>query len=224
MVFLAIAVAAMLVTAVWFATGSIRVASITCLIVGALMTAQFAIASTGILREWERRPPPLLLLIVATLAVTLLFAFSRLGGAVAARLSFAALIGSQIFRLPLELTMRRAASEGVMPVQMSYSGFNFDILTGISAAVVCYLLATGKASRRAAAIWNIFGFCLLTNIVAIAVASLPLFKAFGEDRLNVWVTYPPFVWLPGVLVPFALLGHALIWRKLRFTKKTSSTP
>ncbi len=27
--------------------------------------------------------------------------------------------------------MNRAAEEGVMPVQMSYSGFNFDILTGL---------------------------------------------------------------------------------------------
>jgi hypothetical protein len=50
------------------------------------------------------------------------------------------------------------------------------------------------------AVWNFFGFALLVNIVAIAVVSTPLFRWFGDERVNVFVTYPPFVWLPGVLV------------------------
>jgi len=142
---------------------------------------------------------------------------------VAGRTSWTLLIGSQFFRLPLELTMHRAAVEGVMPIQMSYSGYNFDIVTGIGALLVSFLFATGKGSRLAVVVWNAIGFCLLVNVVAIAVASLPIFRAFGEDRLNVWVAYPPFVWLPGILVPFALLGHVLVWRKLRLTKKTFAT-
>lgn len=180
-----------------------------------MMAAQTAIASTGVLREWDRRPPPLLMLIAATVVVTIGFAFSSLGTAIASRISWALLVGSQAFRLPLELTMHRAAAEGIMPVQMSYSGYNFDIVTGIGALIVSCLFAMKRGTRRAVIVWNIAGCCLLANIVAIAVASLPLFRAFGEDRLNVWVTYPPFVWLPGVLVPFALLGHVLVWRKLR---------
>jgi hypothetical protein len=32
--------------------------------------------------------------------------------------------------------------------------------------------------------------------------------------LNVFVTYPPFVWLPGILVTAALIGHILVWRWL----------
>ena len=102
-----------------------------------------------------------------------------------------------------------------MPVQMSYSGYNFDIVTGASALVLSVLLARGKAGTTAVRIWNAVGFLLLVNIVTIAVASLPMFHAFGEDHVNDWVTYTPFVWLPGVLVPAALLGHLLIWRKLR---------
>jgi hypothetical protein len=62
--------------------------------------------------------------------------------------------------------------------------------------------------------WNLLGTLLLVNIVSIAVASLPTFAAFGPDRLNTWVADPPYVWLPGVLVPAALFGHILTWRKL----------
>lgn len=130
------------------------------------------------------------------------------------RTSLAALVGAQAFRLPLELVMHRASTEGVMQPQMSYSGYNFDILTGASAAVLAVLVAMGRASRSRVRLWNAIGFVLLVNIVGIAILSFPLFAFFGPDKLNVWVTYPPFVWLAGVLVPAALLGHILIWRKL----------
>jgi hypothetical protein len=42
-----------------------------------------------------------------------------------------------------------------------------------------------------------------------------VFRWFGDDRLNVFVTYPPFVWLPAILVPAALMGHILVWRRMR---------
>jgi len=48
----------------------------------------------------------------------------------------AVLVIVQSFRLPLELAMHRAFVEGLMPVQMSYSGLNFDIVTGTTALVL----------------------------------------------------------------------------------------
>ena len=65
------------------------------------------------------------------------------------------------------------------------------------------------------AVWNVIGTVLLANILAIAIASMPMFHLFGVDRLNVWVAELPFVWLPSVLVLTALAGHLLIFRKLR---------
>jgi hypothetical protein len=53
---------------------------------------------------------------------------------------------------------------------------------------------------------------LLANIVTIAVASTPVFAAFGPDRLNTFVFHPPFVWLPAVMVLAALTGHLIVWR------------
>jgi hypothetical protein len=124
------------------------------------------------------------------------------------------LVGFQVFRLPLELLMHRAYVEGVMPVQMSYSGQNYDILTGISAAFLGVWLARAQVPRWVVGLWNVLGFALLVNIVAIAVVSTPLFRWFGDEHVNTFVTYPPFVWLPTVLVVAALMGHILVWRKL----------
>ena len=65
------------------------------------------------------------------------------------------------------------------------------------------------------AAWNILGVVLLVNVVAVAILATPRVRYFGDDRLNVWVTYVPYVWLPAVMVLAALAGHLLIFRALR---------
>jgi hypothetical protein len=62
----------------------------------------------------------------------------------------------------------------------------------------------------------VFGLALLINVMTIAILSTPLFRWYGSDpsRLNTFVTYPPYVWLPAILVTAALAGHLLVWRKL----------
>ena len=58
---------------------------------------------------------------------------------------------------------------------------------------------------------------LLAVIIAIAIASTPVVSAFGTtpDRLNTWIGWFPFIWLPCVLVPAALLGQIVLVRRLR---------
>jgi hypothetical protein len=183
-------------------------------IVSVLMAAQFGLAEIGLLRQWARVPPPFLLMMTATMAVTIFAAASSLGRRVAATTPVAARVGSQAFRLPLELVMHHAATIGLMPVQMSYSGRNLDIVTGALAIPVALLAAAGHAPRALIRAWNLLGLALLLNIVIIAIASLPAFAAFGSDRLNTWVADVPYVWLPGVLVPAALIVHIVTFRKI----------
>ena len=140
--------------------------------------------------------------------------WSRFGTRLIEGLPLAALVGLQSFRFPLELLMHRAYVEGVMPVQMSYSGRNFDILAGLTAIPVAWALHRGIGGRRLALTWNILGAVLLVNIIAVAAAATPLIAAFGPDNLNTFVAYPPFVWLPAVLVLTAVTGHLLITRAL----------
>ena len=132
------------------------------------------------------------------------------------------LVGFHAFRLPLELVMHKAALDGTMPEQMSYSGLNFDIVTGVLALILAgYSWVTRRELPRFAVItFNLIGSVLLIAIVVIAVASLPMFHVFGTapERLNTWVAFFPYVWLPAGLVASATLGHILLWRRL-FTKQ-----
>jgi hypothetical protein len=103
-----------------------------------------------------------------------------------------------------------------MPVQMSYSGLNFDIVTGITALIVGALLATGRTGVRTARAWNVMGTLLLVNIILIAGLSTPTpWRVFREGPANVWIATEPYVWLPTVMVAFAILGHIVIYRRLR---------
>src|SRR5262249_13688957 len=169
---------------------------------------------SGVLRRFDATPPPFVLLALAVAGLGVGGPCSRVGALLVRGVPLWVLVGFQVFRFPLELVMHRAYVEGVMPVQMSYSGQNYDIVTGITAGVLALSLARWRVPRWVVVVWNLVGFALLVNIVAIAIVSTPMFRWFGDDRLNVFVTSPPFVWLPAVLVTAALMGHILVWRWL----------
>lgn len=187
--------------------------------VAALLGGWAALAQGGVLENFEPRPPPMMVAMALTTLTTIGLAFSPVGLRLASGWPLAALVGAQAFRFPLELLLHRAHVDGLMPVQMSFEGWNFDILTGISGLALGLLIAMGRVGSRGAAIFNVVGFALLMNIVVIAIASTPLFLAFGEDAVNTWVFQLPYAWLPAVFVQFALLGHLLLWRRLALDRR-----
>ena len=211
---LALSVVALIGVGVFFVTGT-RDARRYALGSAAWLTFAAVLGLSGFLTQFEAMPPHLLLLMVPTIGLPLMLARSSIGTALA-KAPLELLIGFQAFRFPLELVMHQAALEGTMPTQMSYTGSNFDIASGVSAILVALLAAKQRAPRWLLFAWNALGTLLLLNILGIAVLSLPTFAVFGRgpERLNTWVAYFPFVWLPAGLVSAAVLGHVLLWRRL----------
>jgi hypothetical protein len=153
--------------------------------------------------------------IVASVAISIGLALSPIGKRIAIGLPIAALVGYQSFRIIVELLMHRAYVEGLMPVQMSYSGRNFDIVTGITALALGVWLAMGTRSRGLVLAWNTLGVVLLANILIVALLSAPTpFRVFMNEPANVWITHAPWVWLPAVMVFAAAFGHVAVYRRL----------
>jgi hypothetical protein len=175
-------------------------------------------ASRGTLRLWtEFTPPPFMYLVAGILILAVALSSGSYGRRLALGLPLWILVGIQGFRLPLEIAMHTMYERGVMPLQMSYSGRNFDIVTGATALVVAALVWHGRAGRGVVLAWNILGLALLVNIMTIAILSTPRFMYWGPENTNFFVAYPPFVWLPAVMVLAALAGHLLVFRAL-FTR------
>jgi hypothetical protein len=181
----------------------------------AAWVAAFGLAAgSGLLSQTDLRPPPMALMIVAIISGALLFGLSRSGERVARAVPLWALVGVHAFRLPLELVMHEASSAGVMPTQLTFGegGFNYDIVTGATAILVAGLVVAGRAPRALLIGWNVMGLGFLVVIAGVAIAAAPFVRAFGPSSVNTWVTYVPFVWLPGVLVPAAIAGHVVALR------------
>ena len=177
------------------------------------LAAQAAAALSGWLAHFDQRPPPIVIWFASMLVMTLALAWSPFGRRFADKLPFVALIGFQAFRLPLELVMHRAAVAGIMPNVMSFTGYNFDIVSGATALPLALYAWRRPLPRPVIMLWNLTGQLLLIAIAVIAFAATPVFRAFGDDQLNVWVTEFPYVWI-AVMVAAALFGHVVTLRKL----------
>lgn len=170
-------------------------------------------ALSGALARFDLRPPPYAGMMAACIAAGLVLGFSRVGGWLSAGPLWL-LVGCQAFRLPLELVMHRAAEDGLMPSALSFSGYNFDIVTGGTALLLSLVLTRYRVPRAVLVAWNALGIAALIAIAAIAVLTAPFLQALGPDQVNTWVAYFPYVWLPGVMVTGAILGHVVVSRRL----------
>lgn len=102
-------------------------------------------ARAGLLRRVDVVPPPMALLIVGVLAAGAALGLSRIGRTVAATAPLGALVGLQAFRFPLEVLMHRGVTLGIVPVELSYGGLNYDILTGLGALGIAFAMLGGAA-------------------------------------------------------------------------------
>ena len=178
------------------------------------------LAAAGVLHF--SAPPTMLPLFPIIIGSAIGFALSPAGRRVALSVPLAALVGFQSFRIGVELLMHRAYTEGLMPVQMSYTGRNFDIITGITAAAAAIWLARGHRSAGVVFAWNTLGLVLLTNILVVALLSTPTpMRRFMNDPANVWVTRAPWIWLPTVFVWAAIAGQVLVYRRLWNERSTA---
>ena len=179
------------------------------------------LAARGVLRMWG--PPTMGLVLVPSLLLPIALAASPLGSRFVRTIPIAWLVGFQGFRVLVELLLHRAYVEGLMPVQMSYAGRNFDVVSGITALLVAGWLASGRRSTALVTLWNLLGIALLANIVIVALLSAPTpFRAFASDPPNVWITRAPWVWLPAAMVFAAVLGHALVTRWLVVARRSEA--
>jgi hypothetical protein len=126
------------------------------------------------------------------------------------------LIAFQGFRLPLELVLHSWVHQGVIPETMTWSGSNWDILSGIAALVLAPL-----SVRSTVAAWtgNIIGLVLLVNVGRVAVFSAPV--PFGWQDVTPKLLLPyhlPYALIVPVCVGGALAGHIILTRALLRSK------
>ena len=170
----------------------------------------------GLARDFQRVPPPMFVLLLAAVVLAVVTAMSRVGSRLVAEAGIVWLIGVQAFRVAVEVFLDWGHRVDLVPVQMTFEGRNWDIVSGVSAAAVAWLAAKRQAPRWLVLLWNCVGLALLLNIVVIAILSMPTpLRRFHNEPVNSFIAYFPYIWLPTFLVQLALFGHLLVFRWLR---------
>jgi hypothetical protein len=179
------------------------------------------LANAGFFSNFTAMPPrPVLLIVLPTIAL-LTIAFSASQQKFILSIPSHWLIGPQAFRILVELILWRAVTLQLLPVQMSFEGYNFDIVSGLLAIPVALLIKKQYRGGWVIA-YNIIGLILLVNILVIAVLSMPTpLRQFHNEPANTLVGTFPFIYLPAVLVTLAIALHVFSLRQW-FLKKQST--
>jgi hypothetical protein len=185
-------------------------------VVLAYLVVPGVLAGRGMLDRYDPLPAPALLLLLGLSVLTAVLVFSSPGARLAVRVPLASVVALQAFRIAVEWLLHRFHVEGLVPVQMTYAGRNFDIVSGATGLVLgLWLLGGRPVSHGVLLAWNVLSLGLLLNIVTVAALSTPVpFRQFLEGPPNLLPSTLPYVWLPSFLVQLALASHLLVFRKL----------
>jgi hypothetical protein len=180
----------------------------------ALLLISALAARSGLLASWAGKPQ-LGIYPLASGVLVIALAFSRLGKGFAQHLPIAALVGFQAFRLPLELILHRWYQEGAVPVQMTFVGDNYDIVSGILALIVGSLVHWGRAGYRAILLFNVVATSFLFAVIRVALLSSPVpFRSYTNEPTLLVALYVPYTWIIPICVGGALFGHLVVFRYL----------
>ncbi|WP_375559223.1 hypothetical protein ACE193_15980 [Bernardetia sp. OM2101] len=176
---------------------------------------------TGFYQKLGTFPPRVILLVAPTMLFVLIFFTNKKSKKFIDSLSLKYLTIVHIVRIPVEIVLYYIFLGGLIPDLMTFEGYNYDILSGITAPILYYFVFIKKTmGRKSLLIWNIVCLGLLINILVIAVLSAQTpFQQLAFDQPNIGVTYFPFVWLPTVIVPIVLFSHLASIRQLIVRKK-----
>jgi hypothetical protein len=170
---------------------------------------------TGRMADFSMFPLNFLPVIGIPVIIALIFIPSKKIGEIVKHIPPENLIRLQSFRFFVEVLLWMLFLDSLVPVQMTFEGRNFDILSGLSAPVIAILVAKGKVTRTGVVIWNILCLGLLLNIVITAILSTPSpWRVFMNEPANYIVARFPISWLPGFLVPLAYYLHFLSLRQM----------
>ncbi len=162
-------------------------------------------------------PPPIFLFGVLPnliFIVTILFSAAGKKWMDALPLLWLTLIHS--IRIPVELCLHVLSEHKAIPQIMTYEGWNWDILSGLSAPLIAYYgVVKNGGNKKILLFWNIICLLLLLNIVTIAFLSTPSpLQKLAFDQPNIAVLHFPFSWLPSFIVPVVLFSHIAAIRQL----------
>jgi hypothetical protein len=185
--------------------------------IGALLgTWLLAVTAAAVAGAWlDPGVPRALGYLVPALALSLVLWRAGWLQAAVQTLSPSAIPWLQTLRIGGGLTLFAAWASGLAPWGWVSTAGTGDILVGIGAAGVAFLLGTGLSwARTAAQVWNVFGLVDMAHTLVRGLLSSPgPQQRIFEMPPNLVPAVFPFLYLPAFIVPLTILLHLLsLWQ------------
>lgn len=162
------------------------------------------LSCTGFFRQTDTMPPRALVFIIPTV-ILVITGYRTIS---TDNINIRWLTAIHILRIPVEIGLLLLFMAGKIPKIMTFEGWNYDILIGISALLLFY--------RKSPVWWNITGIIFLSVIVFTAILSAPSpIQQLAFDQPNIAILHFPFTLLPATIVPLVLLSHLLVLKAKR---------
>lgn len=131
-------------------------------------------------------------------------------------MSPAAIPWLQTLRIGGGLTIIAAWASGLAPWGWAAPAAVGDVLVGLGAAAVAFLLGTGLSwSRTAAQVWNVFGLVEVAYVVVRGLLAAPgPQQVIFENPPNLLPAVFPFLYLPAFILPLTVVLHILSLQQL----------
>ncbi|MCY1039997.1 hypothetical protein OV208_01600 [Corallococcus sp. bb12-1] len=174
------------------------------------------LASTGVLSDWSALPPRWPLLPPSAILALLVLGQTPFAKTLLANTPRHWPIAAQSFRIGVEFIIFAWHQDGRAPTQITFEGRNFDILVGLTAPLVAWLVATNRVTPKFALRWNVLGLAVLANTIATVATSAPgpLHLDWPGEPFTAIATWPA-IWLPALLAPLAVFLHVASIRQNR---------
>ncbi len=202
-----------IVTVLWFYLASKSTNFL--VIAGIWITLLTALGLNKVFLDTEF-PPKLFLAFAPTLVAMLVLFNTKKGKIFIDQINLETITYLSVIRIPVEIVLALLYHFGLISIWQTFEGSNWDILSGISAPIVAYLVFRKKSlGKKGLLIWNFVCLGLLLNVVITSVLAIPgPMQQISFDQPNIGILYYPFCLLPGVVVPIVLLSHFTAIRQL----------
>lgn len=178
----------------------------------------YLLAKSGFLQDYSLPPRFPLLLVVPAFFFIGIFLYTHRNSNIIKSIPSPWLVYYQSFRIIIESLFVASVAKGYLHPEVTFEGYNYDILFGFSAIIVGFLTFNRKViTNKGLLLWNYLGLVVIAFIIFLFTTTTYFPEFWGSEvtlATKEMVTFP-FVLVPAFLMPSAVFIHIVSILQLR---------
>jgi len=182
----------------------------------------YTLATSGVFQNLDLPPRFVVFLIIPAFTFIGITVYRLRNSGVLTAIPPSWLIYYQSFRIVIESLFVATVGIGVLHPEVTFKGYNFDIIFALTAPFVAYLVFSRNAlPQKAALYWNYLGLAVIASIIFLFLTTTYLPSLYGSSTsmINTEFLDFPYPLVPAFLMPSAVFVHTLSIVQLRKLSK-----